>query len=223
MSKRALFAFAAVFAVGLVGLMVVAALDRKSEAFTLGVVPIAAITRLGSEHELCQRPIEVVDSFDRVRLQVGTFARPGQPFVLDVRGARDDRSIARTTIEGGYADNTVVTASLPRAVPEGGRVAVCLRNLGERPIAPYGNSGLSNRTSAAYQDGGRIESDMTLVFLRHEPRDVLGLLPSIVERAALFHGGWGTPATYWVLLLVLLAGPASLAALAVRAAVRDAP
>jgi hypothetical protein len=51
---------------------------------------------------------------------------------------------------------------------------------------------------------------------------VLGLVPSIVERASLFHGGWATQASYWVLLVLLLAGPASLAALAVRAAFRDA-
>jgi hypothetical protein len=223
MSRRALIGFVAVFAVGLVALAITAELERRSEAFTLGVIPAAGITRLGSDEELCQRPIDVLDSFNRVTLQLGTFARAGQPFMLEVRDARSGRSIARTLVDGGYGDNAVQTVTLPRAVSEGPRVVVCVRNLGDLPIAPYGNSGLSNRTSAAYQDGRRIEGDMTITFLRAKPAGVLGLVPSIVERASRFHGDWGSPANYWVLLLVFLVGPATLTALAVRAAVRDTP
>jgi hypothetical protein len=222
MSRRALIAFVAVFAVGLVALVITAALERKSEAFTLGVIPAAGIARLGSDDELCQKPIDVIDSFERVRLQLGTFARPGQPFVVEVRDARGGRSIARARVDGGYSDNAVQTVTLSRTVPKGPRIAVCVRNLGDRPIAPYGNSGLSNRTSAAYQNGRRIEGDITITFIRAEPARVLGLVPSIVDRASRFHGAWGSPATYWVLLVLLLVGPASVLALAVRAAFRDA-
>lgn len=221
MSRRAVIAFAAVFAVGLVALVITAELERRSEAFTLGVIPAAGIARLGPDDELCQRPIDVIDSFERVRLQLGTFAHPGQPFALEVRDARSGRAIARKRVGGGYGDNAVQTVKLSRSVPQGPRIMVCVRNLGDRPIAPYGNSGLSNRTSAAYQDGRRIEGDMTITFLRAEPAGVLGLVPSIVERASRFHGDWGSPATYWMLLVLVLVGPASLLALAVRAAFRD--
>jgi hypothetical protein len=222
MSRRALVAFAAVFAIGLAGLLLTAAVERKSDAFTLGVLPAAGIARLGPDHELCQRPIDVIESFERVTVQLGTFGRPGQPFALEVRDAGSDRPIVGARVDGGYADNSVQTVTLSRAVHEGPRVAVCVRNLGKRAIAPYGNSGLSNRTSAAYLDGRRIDGDVTLTFVRAKPARVLGLVPSIVERASLFHGGWATQASYWVLLVLLLAGPASLAALAVRAAFRDA-
>ncbi|MEA2363952.1 MAG: hypothetical protein QOD71_3097 [Thermoleophilaceae bacterium] len=221
MSKRALFAFAAVFAVGLVGLMVAATLNRTSEAFTLGVVPGGPLARLGSERELCQKPIEVIETFERVTLQVGTFARAGQPFLLDVREVTSGRSIVQARVEGGYADNAVHAVTLASAVPKGAKVAVCVRNLGDRPIAPYGNVGLSNQTSAAYQDGRQIDGDMALVFLRAEPATVLGLVPTIVDRASLFHGAWASVATYWVLLVVLLVGPPLLGGFAVRAAFTD--
>lgn len=221
MSRRALLAFAGVLAVGLLALVAAAGLEHRSGAFTLGVVPSAGIAKLGSDHELCQRPIEVVESFQRVWLQVGSYGQPGQPFLLDVRDANSAKSIARARVEGGYGDNEAVTVRLPRAVPEGTRVAVCVRNVGHRPIAPYGNSGLANRASAAYRDGHRIAGDVGFVFLRAEPATVLGLVPSIVERATLFHGPWASTTAYWLLLVVLLVAPASLLALAIRAALRD--
>lgn len=221
MSRRALTAFAAVFAAGLAALVITAQLERKSEAFTLGVLPSAGIERLVQGDELCQRPIDVIDSFDRVKLQLGTFARPGSPFVLEVRAGDAGRGSVRARVAGGYRDNMVHTVTLPRAVPEGSSVAVCVRNAGSRPIAPYGNSGASNPTSAAYENGRPLDSDMTLVFLREEPATVLSLVPSIVERASLFHGDWGSRPAYWVLLVLLLVGPASLVALAARAAFRD--
>jgi hypothetical protein len=221
MSKRALLSFAAVFGAGVIALVAVAAVERKSEAFTLGVVPGGGIARLPPQGELCQRPIDVVESFRKVWLQVGTYERSGQPFLLEVREARSDRSIVQARNDGAYRDNQALIVQLPREVPEGVQLAVCVRNLGDRAIAPYGNSPLSNRTNAAYRDGHRIEGDLAFVFLHAEPASVLGLVPSIVERASLFHGGWASTAVYWVLLLVLLVGPASLAALAIRAALRD--
>jgi hypothetical protein len=217
MPRRALIAFGAVFAIGLLALVAIAARERRSESFTLGVVPVAPVGRLAPDRELCQRPIEVIDSFERVLLQVGTFGREGQPFLLDVRDASSAKSIARARVDGGYADNESLTVTLPRTVPEGARVAVCVRNVGEHSIAPYGNSGLATRTSAAYRNGHRLAGDMSLVFLRAKPATVLGQVPSIVERASLFHGSWGSTTAYWLLLVVLLVAPASLAALAIRA------
>lgn len=221
MHRRALLAFAAVFAVGLVTLVALAGLEKKPGAFTLGVAPAAGVAKVAPGQEICQRPIDVVASFEKVWLQVGTYGRPGQPLLLTVRDASSDGTIAQARVAGRYGDNTAMTVPLPRTVPEGGRIAVCVRNVGDRAIAPYGSSGLSNEPSAAYRDGHRQDGDLAFVFLRAEPVTVLGLVPSIVERASLFHGSWGSTAGYWLLLGVLLIVPASLAALAIRAAVRD--
>jgi|RhiMetdeSRZDD1v2_1073273.scaffolds.fasta_scaffold59965_2 hypothetical protein len=221
MRRRALLAFGAVVGVGLIALVAVAGLEHKSGAFTLGVAPAAGVARVAPQQELCQRPIDVVAPFEKVWLQLGTYGRPGQPFALTVSDASSDRTIARARVATRYGDNEALTVPLPRTVPEGERVAVCVRNAGDRAIAPYGNSGLSNQPSAAYRDGDKQGGDVAFVFIRDEPSTVLGLVPSIVERASLFHGGWSSTAAYWVLLGLLLVAPASLAALAVRAAVRD--
>ena len=136
MSRQALLAFGAAFLIGLLGLIAVAGLERREEAFTLGVVPGAALTRLTSDKELCQRPIEVVEQFRRVRLQIGTYRRPGPPLAVDVRDLDGGGSLAQARVAPGYADNTFLTATLDREVPEGGRVAVCVRNGGQTPLAP---------------------------------------------------------------------------------------
>jgi hypothetical protein len=223
MSKRALFAFLAVFGAGVLALVAVASQEDKSEAFTLGVTPAAVVIRLTPGHDLCQRPIEAIESFDRVQVQIGTYRRPGPPFVVDVRDLDTGASIARRRVGAGYLDNALLTVTLPRTVPKGKRLAVCIRGVGRRPIAPYGNSGLSNHTSGVYLDGHLRGGDLMLVFLRDKPASVLSLVPSIVTRASLFHGSWASTGAYWVLLVLLLVGPATLAGLAVRTAVRDSP
>jgi hypothetical protein len=222
MSRQGLLAFGAAFLIGLLGLIAVAGTERREEAFTLGVVPGVALARLTSDKEFCQRPVEVVDEFRGVKLQVGTYRRPGPQLVIDVRDVDGGGSLARARVAPGYEDNSFLTATLDREVPEGERVAVCVRNVGQTPLAPYGNSGVSNRNSSAYVGERDTGGDMTLVFLRDDSASVLGLVPSIVERASLFHGSWASAGAYWVLLVLVLVGPATLAALAVRAAVRDA-
>lgn len=221
MPRTGLIGFGVTLGVGLLALAAVAELEHKAEAFTLGVLPGAPVVRLGPDQEICQLPIDVPEQFQAVRLQLGTYFRPGSPYLLEVRGANDETLIARQRVSGGYRDNAVQTIALPSSVREGSEVAVCIHNLGTRAIAPYGNSGVSNRGSAAYLNGRVVEGDMTLVFLRADEASILTLVPSIVERASLFHGAWTSPSAYWLLVAALLVAPALLAAMAVRNAVRD--
>jgi hypothetical protein len=221
MRRSAILSFGAVVAVGLLGLVAVAGIQRRAEAFTLGVIPAVGVARLAPDHEICQKPIDVVEEFRRVRLQVSTFSGSGPPVVVKVHDALTGASLVRKRVPGGYPDNAVQTVTLPKDIPDGGRVGVCVRNVGDRAMAPYGNSGLSNQTSEAYLDGRRLEGDMAIVFLRDEPKSMIALVPSIVERASLFHGSWASRDAYWALLVALLFGTTSLSVLAVRAAVGD--
>jgi hypothetical protein len=214
MRRRALLVYGAVVLVGIGALAAVAESEHRSQAFTLGVVPSGPVVSLAQDRELCQRPIDVTEEFSAVTVQLNTRGRPGSPYVLEVR-EENGKTLTRRRVQRGYPDGAVQTVTLPRSVAAGRRISVCVRNAGESPIAPYGNLDTANPTSSAYLDGRRIPNDVTLVFLRREAATTMSLVPSIVERASLFHGAWGSSAAYWVLLAALVLGPALFAAEAV--------
>jgi hypothetical protein len=218
MSRRAVGGFAAVVGAALVALLVIGLTDGRSEAFTLGVHSDAGVVKLKPGAEVCQRPIEALESFDGLRVQLGTYKRPGSPFSVEVRSARTGQGLAGARVGAGWTDSEVQQVRLSRTVQSGGEVSVCIRNDARQPVAVYGSGELSNRASSSYLDGRRTGADLMLVFLRPEPESTIALLPSLIRHASLFHGEWASPALYWVLLAVVLAALCIFPALALRAA-----
>jgi hypothetical protein len=218
MSKPAVIGFAVVFSVALAVLVGIGATDSRSDAFTLGVRSDAGVVKLRPGQEVCQRPIEAIERFAAVQLQIGTYGRPGSSYSVEVRAARGGERLAGATVAPGWTDSAVQRVQLSRSVAAGAEVAVCIRNDARRPVAVYGSSDLSNRASTSYVDGRPAGADLNLVFLRPEPRSTVSLLPALVRHASLFHGEWASPALYWVLLAVVLAALFVLPALALRAA-----
>lgn len=218
MSRRAIAGFAVVVGATLVALLAIGLTDGRSEAFTLGVHSDAGVVKLKPGAEVCQSPIEALESFDGLRVQLGTYMRPGSRYSVDVRSARTRQRLADATVGADWSDSEVQQVRLSRTVPEGNEVAVCIRNDARQPVAVYGSGELANRASSSYLDGQRTGADLMLVFLRPEPKSTLALLPSLVRHASLFHGEWASPALYWVLLVVVLAALCVLPALALRAA-----
>jgi hypothetical protein len=223
MPRHALLTFALVLGAGIAALIALALVSDRSQAFTLGVRADAAVVKLRSGEEVCQRPIEVVESFDRVRIQLGTYGRTGSPYSVEVRPTGAGRPLARAMVSGGYPDNAVQSVRLSREVPAGRETAVCIRNTARLPVGVYGSSELSNRTSTSYLDGRGTGADLMVVFESSDSKSALELLPAIVRRAALFHGGWASPAAYWVLFALLVGALATLPALALRSALVRAP
>jgi hypothetical protein len=223
MRRQALLTFALVLGAGIAVLIALALVSDRSQAFTLGVRADGLVAKLRSGQEVCQRPIEVVESFDRVRIQLGTSGRPGSPYLVEVRPTGTGQPLARTMVSGGYADNSVQSVRLSREVPAGPETAVCIRNTARLPVGVYGSSDLSNRTSTSYLDGRGTGADLMVVFESSDSKSALELLPTIVRRAALFHGGWASPAAYWVLFALLVGALATLPALALRSALARAP
>jgi hypothetical protein len=172
--SRPVLAFTAVFAAGLLALLAFATLERRQEAFTLGVTPSGPV-EVPAGKTICQGPVDVPTSFQRavVSLADGT-TEDG-----DVRELRD------------------------------GRIEVCVTG----PATVLGNVGVASRSTSARIDGKPVEMDMAVVFVRAEPRRLLSLVPDVVSRAALFHGGWVKPWLVAVLgALLLTAFPLLLAA-----------
>lgn len=190
---------------GLVALLAVAASDKRELAFTLGVVPTTVAAELAPGAQACQTPIAVPEEFARVRLQVGTYRRAGQPLEVTVRSAGSKRVLGRGRLPGGYADVTEQTASVGE-VRAGQRISVCVRNAGTRRIALYGNSDVAVQPSRATVQGREPGTDLTLVFLSEQPRSMLSRLPEVFEHASLFRPGWVGPWLFWLLTAATLVG-----------------
>jgi hypothetical protein len=223
MSRHALLTFAFVLGSGIVALTTLALVSERSQAFTLGVGADGAVARLRPGDAVCQRPIEAIESFDRVRIQLGTYRRPGTPYTLSVSSTDTRQQLARAMVSGGYADGAVQSVALSREVPRGREVAVCIRNTARQPVAVYGSSDLSNRSSTSYLNGRATGADLMVVFEFPGSKSTLELLPAIVRRAALFHGGWASTGVYWVLFALLFGALATLPAVALRSALVRAP
>jgi hypothetical protein len=212
-----------VVAAGLVALAVVAVLQRTKLAFTLGVPRQLPAVALQSGHTGCQQPIDVPAhaAFDQVAVPVGTYHAVGSPLRLDVLDPQR-RVLARGRLAGGYPDiglRTVERIPLDRTV-RAPAIAVCVRNLGPRPVALYGSVGLAAHDSQAVQDGRPLATDIAFVFER-SPRSLAGLAGTIADRAALFRYAWLRGWVYFLLAAALVGVGTWLLTVALRAAVSE--
>ena len=192
-------------------------------AFTLGVTNGGPVAVLEPGSRVCQRDIPVPQGggFDRVRLSLGTFERPGPPVAVTVRDT-GGATIARGTLRGGYPDIASAPSHGVRVgeVGDERRIAVCVANEGHRKVAVYGNAGIASRTSSAVLDGKPQEYDLNLAFDTRE-RSIAAEWPAIADRAALFRAAWVGPWTYLVLALLVLVAVPVLLVRAVTTAERD--
>ena len=198
---------------GVVALVLVAALQRDSLAFTLGVSRATPVARVGPGQEVCQRPIDVPagGAFDRVALGV----RPASPVRVSVRSAAG-RTLATGAVDPAGA---VARVRLDRAVTAT-PIAVCVRNGGPGRVAVLGDADLAARTSTAALDGRPLRRDVSLVFER-APRSIAAEVPRMLARAALFRfPGMGAWVYVALAVLLVVAGPL-LIARAVTAGGRD--
>ena len=196
----------------LVALALVGLTRSDDRAFTLGVVPAAAVAALERGDRACQERIDVPESFSEVELQIGTYRRPGIPLGVTVhRSDGGGRVLGRGKLAGGYPD--VSRQRIPVGTVDGGRqVAVCIDSAGPGRVALYGNAGVAAPTSELVIDDTPVDADLTLVFHRSEERSLLTELPDSFERAAVFKAGWVGPWVFWLLLgCVLVAVPFALA------------
>jgi len=219
-------AFAAVFLACLAGVLLLGLTRESDLVYSLGVAPGSPVGPIQPGQRACQGPVRLPDDaeFDRVALTIGTYFKPGPAVRVEVVDDRSGRRLAQGDLPGGYPD----IAQAPVHVIDVGRVAtraplqVCLRNLGSRPVAVYGQNGAASPRTIVRVDGKPFNLDMAITRNREE-RSLSALLPQMAERAWLCRAGWGGPFTYGVLgLLVLLAVPLLLVRGLARAAAEDA-
>jgi hypothetical protein len=211
MRERPELALLASLAVGLVVLALVGLTRSNDNAFTLGVVPGGVAAELERGDRACQERIDAPEDFSEIELQIGTYRRAGAPLMVTVHESEGrGRLLGRGELAGGYPD--VSRQLIPVGKIEGGRqVAICVETAGGRRTALYGNAGRAAPASTLEIDGKLVDGDLTLVFHTSEQRSLIAKLPDILERAALFKGGWVGAWVFWLLLAgVLLVVPVAL-------------
>jgi hypothetical protein len=199
-------------AVCLAALLLIGLTSGDDRAFTLGVVPAAAVAPLERGDRACQERIDASEVFSAVEVQIGTYRRPGTPLEVTVHEAQGTgRLLGRGRLAGGYPD--VSKLPIPVGRIDGERqLAVCIEPIGRGPVALYGNAGVASPASELEINGRRQDADLTLVFHSAEERSQLAEMPDSFERAALFKAGWVGPWIFWLLLVVaLVALPLALA------------
>lgn len=211
MPKRLLLGVCVLVAVAL---LAGAALGDTPRAFTLGVTNGVVAAELRPGQQACQAPISVPadGEFDRVKLSLGTYHRPGPAVDVDVLATGSGAPLGHGRLAAGYPD----IAEAPSHAIGVGRVAaeqeisVCVTNRGPGKVAVYGNADAAHRPSTATSGGKPLKTDLNLAFER-KPRSLAALAPAVVDRAALFRAGWVGPWTYVLLMgVALLAVPALL-------------
>jgi hypothetical protein len=220
-------AFLVVVAAGLAGLAVHALVTSHGRAFTLGVTSAGPVAELQPGDGACQGVIDVPRNaeFDTVRLQLGTYRRPGPPVRVVVR-SDGGRRLAAGAVPGGYADiaDHGFHDVRMQTVGDEQRVLVCVENAGARRVAVYGNADVASRaTTATAPDGTPLDVDLNLEFRRSGGGSIASQVPAMLERASLFRPPGVSPWLYavWLVLLVA-AAPWALARAIGRARDEDA-
>lgn len=214
---RAARVFALVFAAGLAALLCVGLVERRSEAFTLGVKPVTPLYARGGS-TVCQGPIEVVEDFSAVRLTIGAAVVSSPPARVEVLDAATGRRLARGTLRAGYPSEAQPVRVDLAPIAAGRRIRVCLHVTGDSGLLVYGNADAAARGTTATLNGRPRERDLDIVFLREDKTSVLALTGAIARRAALFHGGWVGAWTIWLLAVLAVTGFPALLGLALRRA-----
>jgi hypothetical protein len=219
--RRAGLLFLLTVLLGGLTFVVIGALRQSDDAFTLNVPVLGAVTEVPPGSTFCQNPIDVPigGAFDGGRLTLGTERRRGPELAVrleDVRG----RKLAAATVAGGYADNSTVRFELDRTIESGRGLRLCVTNVGDVRVLPYGSGGDPNPSIAFTVDDRPLAVDAAIVFERPS-RSTLAAVGDILERATLFRTPRLSAALYGALLLLLLAAATVAGTLALRAAERE--
>jgi hypothetical protein len=201
--RRALLA---VVAATVAVLVLAGASDERVVAGSVSLPAVRAASALEPGAGTCRGGIEAPVPFARVRLVTTTEGRPGPPLEVAVR--RGGRRVARGRVPGGHPGGTVEARVGP--VASGGWVEVCVRNLGHVPVVLLG---APPGVLAGRLGEPELVAAPAVVLVRDRPVSVLGELPQILDRAALFK-----PVPAWLLWLLLPAVVLGLPALLLAAA-----
>lgn len=228
--SRTAIMFVVVLAGGLGALALAGSRAHHVRAFSLDVPDTRVVAKLTDGQRACEGPIESPAPFGRVRAFAFFTASPA-PLDFVVSDARSGRALARGRALAAVGPGAVtatrnapvfgtVTATLDAPVPAGSRLKVCIA-AGSGRIVLGGGSRPAGGLIRLRVAGRRAPNEVSLVMLEVRPQSFFSLLPTIIDRAALFRPGWVGAWTFWALALALLAGAIALGIAVSRVALED--
>jgi hypothetical protein len=209
-SRGGILTFLVVAGLGVAVLLIAAANDGRSRAFSLGVSDVAGVTTLRPTATVCERPIVDPTSFGGVRAWAAPNATP-TPVEMTVSDAQTRQVLARgralVPAAGGPFDVT-----LTRTVAAHRQLQVCFASVGRAKVALLGSSQVNPAVHLIVAGKPVATLGLSLVMLSAHPPSLLSMVPTAFARAALFKTSWVGTWTFWVLAAALLAAFAVAAA-----------
>ena len=187
-------------AVGLIALLIVAASDDRTTAFSLDVPPGEPVAYLAPHKRACQGPLRPSASFQGVRAYLSTAASPVLPVTVN-NDAGVNRGSGRDADACGRRRG--VRSRLTTPVAAHSPIQVCFTNLGPGVVAILG-AAATTTSGVLHVGSGATQVAMALVFARPHPASLLSLIPTLFSRAALFKASWVGAWTFWALCSVVL-------------------
>lgn len=241
--RRALLTVFAVLVVGVIVLVVLAARTRTDVAQTLGVAPAGPAAPLAHGQTVCQSPIFVSDTFERVRFFPSTPDGSSPPIRVQILDAATKRVLGAGALAAGSRTNVAQTVPIGSVTPQR-RVSLCFTDRGAKPVAilgdeiygtfcqptgavvgpfpigcAYGWVRPTISTSAASIDGQTpIAADVAADLLRDHPQSLLDRGTELIRRATVFKPAFAGTWLYWLLLAIVLTALPALLAYSLRQA-----
>jgi GT2 family glycosyltransferase len=197
-------ALAVVLIAALVVLLVAAANDRSTVAFTNEVPSSAEVASVAPGGVLCQHVTDVPEESDGVSVPLYS-GQVGASFRLEVRDARSGRTLGAGDGATPEVPNSV---AIPTGTISAGRpLDVCIENTSSRRVGIYGVGEGDRRVFRGTVRNGPI----SLVFFDEQGATLLDRIPEALQRAELFKPAWVGAWTFWVFaVLAVVAIPALL-------------
>ncbi len=210
---------------GFVLLLVRAGERSGGEQFSNAVVVTGFGDDLRRGAELCSGPIARTGAIDRVHFSLATPAldpRRATPTRLGVRLLDERGATLAGPVPVGYVPGDVAREYADARFPElpaGDPIRVCVENAGAGVVRLWSGYANEGRAGSTELDGRAAGSQPELFFYDDPVPSLLGRLPDVFERAAIWRSdALGTWTTWALALLVVLGIPALLAFALWRAA-----
>lgn len=207
MRRLGISIFGLVALAGIVVVLVAAASDERTTAFSIDqqlATPVATAT---PGHLACQAPIQGQAAFKAVEF----WTMPVSPrhVVVTVADARIHRLLASgaaletPSLQTGtlnIAQTSRFRVALDQLVPAGRALVVCLGTRDPAPLSIVGSSASPYTGRSA----DHLDNAFALVFDRAHARSLLAQIGTALHRAALYSFSWAGGWTMWLLLVAVI-------------------
>ena len=189
---------AVVAIIAVLALILSATSSRPQRTYTLGARPLQPILGIDPPRRMCQGPLTSVRPFDGVQVWAAALAHQTDHVDIVVRDAGNKTTLAHgpvtvTDAAGPY------TARLNQPVTGTRAVQVCIAPISGHYIA-LGTMSVNPSVTLDIHPGLQFA-----VNLIDDRGSLLGAVPRMLSRAALWHPGWVGAWTFWLLGAGILA------------------